>query len=70
MSVMAVRQWLTVRRRRVLYACGAAVLLFVVGNMLRPGFAGLNSIEAVLVVASFVRLVAAGQTFVILIGRH
>jgi ribose transport system permease protein len=68
MSVMAMRQWLTVGRRRVLYACGAAILLFAVGNMLRPGFAGLDSIEAVLVVASFVGLVAAGQTFVILIG--
>src|ERR1700733_15241767 len=68
MSFVMVRQWLTVGRRRILYACGAAVLLFVLGNVLRPGFAGLNSIEAVLVVASFVGLVAAGQTFVILIG--
>lgn len=68
MRGMAIRQWLTVGRRRVLYACGAAILLFVVGNMLRPGFAGLASVEAVLVVASFVGLVAAGQTFVILIG--
>ncbi|HVE22539.1 MAG TPA: ABC transporter permease [Acidocella sp.] len=68
MSVMAMRQWLTVGRRRVLYACGAAILLFAVGNVLRPGFAGLASVEAVLVVASFVGLVAAGQTFVILIG--
>jgi ribose transport system permease protein len=68
MSFTMVRQWLTVGRRRILYACGAAILLFVLGNVLRPGFAGLNSIEAVLVVASFVGLVAAGQTFVILIG--
>jgi ribose transport system permease protein len=60
--------WFTVGRRRVLYACGAAILLFAIGNLLRPGFAGLSSIEAVLVVASFVGLVAAGQTFVILIG--
>jgi ribose transport system permease protein len=68
MSFMVVRQWLTVGRRRVLYACGAAILLFAIGDLLRPGFAGLESIEAVLVVASFVGLVAAGQTFVILIG--
>ena len=68
MRAMAVRQWLTVGRRRVLYACGAAILLFVIGNLLRPGFASLDSVEAVLVVASFVGLVAAGQTFVILIG--
>jgi ribose transport system permease protein len=63
-----VGQWFTMGRRRVLYACGAAILLFAIGNLLRPGFAGLSSIEAVLVVASFVGLVAAGQTFVILIG--
>jgi ribose transport system permease protein len=60
--------WLTVGRRRVLYACCAAVLLFVIGDIVRPGFASPNSIEAILVVASFVGLVAAGQTFVILIG--
>ena len=65
---MIMRQWLTAERRRVLYACGAAILLFVIGNLLRPGFASVNSVEAVLVVASFVGLVAAGQTFVILIG--
>ena len=68
MRAMAVGQWLTVGWRRVLYACGAAILLFVIGNLLRPGFAGLGSVEAVLVVASFVGLVAAGQTFVVLIG--
>ena len=61
--------WLGSReRRRVLYAWGAAVLLFVLGNLVRPGFASLASIEAVLTVASFVGLVAAGQLFVILIG--
>jgi ribose transport system permease protein len=68
MSGAIMRQWLTAERRRVLYACGAAILLFVIGNLLRPGFASVNSVEAVLVVASFVGLVAAGQTFVILIG--
>ncbi len=55
-------------QRRVLYAWGAAVLLFVLGNLVRPGFASLASVEAVLTVASFVGLVAAGQLFVILIG--
>lgn len=68
MNGIVLWQWLTVGRRRVLYACGAAILLFVIGNLLRPGFASLDSIEAVMVVASFVGLVAAGQTFVILIG--
>jgi ribose transport system permease protein len=55
-------------RRRILYAACAAVLLFVVGALVRPGFASPDSISAVLVVASFVGLVAAGQMFVILIG--
>ncbi|HUZ65994.1 MAG TPA: ABC transporter permease [Acetobacteraceae bacterium] len=68
MSRTGVVAWLSVERRRILYACIAAVLLFVIGNVVRPGFARPASIEAVLVVASFVGLVAAGQTFVILIG--
>ncbi len=55
-------------QRRVLYAIAAAVLLFVVGEIVRPGFASLGGIESVLVVASFVGFVAAGQMFVILIG--
>lgn len=58
----------SVERRRIAYAFCAALLLFAVGAIVRPGFARPASIEAVLVVASFVGLVAAGQTFVILIG--
>lgn len=54
--------------RRVIYAFGAAVMLFVIGAVVHPGFGQWNSIQAVLVVASFVGFVAAGQTFVILIG--
>jgi ribose transport system permease protein len=53
---------------RIVYAWCAAVVLFVVGNQVRPGFASFESVQAVLVVASFVGMVAAGQTFVILIG--
>ena len=55
-------------RRRTLYALLAAVILFVVGEVVHPGFASIGSIEAVLTIASFVGLVAAGQTFVVLIG--
>jgi ribose transport system permease protein len=55
-------------RRRIIYAYVAAVLLFAVGEFVHPGFARLNSITAILTVASFVGLVAAGQTFVVLIG--
>jgi len=59
---------LTQDRRRIAYAVLAAVLLFVLGALVRPGFASPGSISAVLVVASFVGLVAAGQMFVILVG--
>ncbi len=55
-------------RRRVIYAYGAAVAIFVVGQLLHPGFASADSIRTILLVASFVGLVAAGQTLVILIG--
>ena len=42
--------------------------LFVIGEIIKPGFASIDGIQEVLQVASFVGLVAAGQTFVILIG--
>ncbi|HWI27835.1 MAG TPA: ABC transporter permease [Stellaceae bacterium] len=61
-------RFFTQERRRILYAYAAAVLLFLGGEAVRPGFASVASIEAVLVVATFVGIVAAGQTFVILIG--
>jgi ribose transport system permease protein len=59
---------LTPDRRRVFYAFGAAILVFVVGDLLHPGFASTGSIKSILVIASFVGFVAAGQTFVILVG--
>jgi ribose transport system permease protein len=55
-------------RRRGLYALLAAVVVFVVGDLIQPGFASPAGVQTVLVVASFVGLVAAGQTFVVLIG--
>lgn len=55
-------------RRRGLYALIAAIVVFVIGNVLQPGFASGSGIATVLTVASFVGLVAAGQTFVVLIG--
>ena len=42
--------------------------MFAVGDVLQPGFASAASIKAILVIASFVGFVAAGQTFVILVG--
>jgi ribose transport system permease protein len=62
------REVLTPDRRRILVAIGAAVLVFVVGAFLHKGFASVPSIKAILIVASFVGFVAAGQTFVILVG--
>ncbi len=59
---------LTPDRRRVLYAFGAAILVFVVGDFLHSGFASAASVKSILVIASFVGFVAAGQTFVILVG--
>jgi ribose transport system permease protein len=54
--------------RRILYAFAAALLLFLIGNAVHPGFAGRRSVEEILIIASFVGLVAAGQTLVILVG--
>lgn len=62
------RGWFNAERRHVLYAAAAAVVIFAAGEAVRPGFASIPGIEAVLLVASFVGLTAAGQTFVILIG--
>lgn len=59
---------ITKDRRRIIYAYLAAIMLFVIGEIVHPGFARLDSIAAILTVASFVGLVAAGQTFVVLIG--
>jgi ribose transport system permease protein len=55
-------------RRKALYGFIAAALIFVIGDQVEPGFASGSGVKTVLVVASFVALVAAGQTFVILIG--
>lgn len=55
-------------RRRIVYAFAAGIVLFAVGQIVHPGFARLDSIAAILTIASFVGIVAAGQTFVILIG--
>jgi len=60
--------FLTPDRLRVIFAFGAVVLVFVVGDILHPGFASAGSVKAILLTASFVGFVAAGQTFVVLIG--
>jgi ribose transport system permease protein len=64
----ALRTALNPDRRKIIYGFAAAIALFVIGDILTPGFASITGIQQILQVSSFVGLVAAGQTFVILIG--
>src|SRR5690606_3723339 len=63
---------LTVRLRRFLtpsaIAYGLVLVLFVVGELLSPGFLSTRQVLNVLRVASFLGIVAAGQTLVVLSG--
>jgi ribose transport system permease protein len=54
--------------RRVVYAFAAAASILLAGAFLHPGFAGWTSLRAMLVVASFIGFVAAGQMLVVLVG--
>jgi ribose transport system permease protein len=54
--------------QRLVYAFAAAALILVAGTILHPGFAGWTSLRAMLVVASFIGFVAAGQMLVVLVG--
>jgi len=64
------RWWagVTPSTRRVLYACAAAVAVLLVGAIVHPGFANWSGLRVMLVVASFIGFVAAGQMLVVLIG--
>jgi ribose transport system permease protein len=64
----ALRTALNPDRRKIIYGFAAAIALFVIGDILTPGFASGSGIQQILQVSSFVGIVAAGQTFVILIG--
>jgi ribose transport system permease protein len=66
--VARVQGRLTAERRRTLVTFAFALIVFVVGAFLHSGFASWGSVSAILEVASFVGFVAAGQTFVILVG--
>jgi ribose transport system permease protein len=59
---------LTPGRVRTLVAFLAAIAVFGIGDVLHTGFGSAGSIKAILLTASFVGFVAAGQTFVVLIG--
>jgi ribose transport system permease protein len=61
-------QRLSRSERGTLLAYVAVIALFILGGIYRPGFLRLDNIGQLLLIASFVGLVAAGQTFVILIG--
>jgi ribose transport system permease protein len=67
-AVARVQGRLTADRRRTLVTFVFALIVFVVGAFLHSGFASWGSVSAILEVASFVGFVAAGQTFVILVG--
>src|SRR5207302_3913614 len=55
-------------RRSIGLTFGAALLLFVIGGVIQPGFLRPTNVFSVLVVASFIGFVAAGQSLVILTG--
>ena len=59
---------LTPSSRRVLYAYAGAAAVLVIGSIFHPGFADWSSLRVMLVVASFIGFVAAGQMLVVLVG--
>jgi ribose transport system permease protein len=64
----ALRTALNPDRRKIIYGFVAAICLFILGDILKPGFASSSGIQQILQISSFVGIVAAGQTFVILVG--
>ena len=52
----------------VLIALALAVLLFVLGGIVQPGFASYGQAINILRLAAFLGIVAAGQTLVIISG--
>lgn len=60
--------WRTMLRNPIVLALAVAVALFVVGEMIAPGFASYGSVMNALRVAAFLGVIAAGQTIVILAG--
>jgi ribose transport system permease protein len=71
-SVLSVpRRWLgelAPGTRQVVYACGAAAAVLAVGAIVHRGFASGSSLRAMLIVASFIGFVGAGQMLVVLVG--
>ncbi|HTK11086.1 MAG TPA: hypothetical protein VL485_28185, partial [Ktedonobacteraceae bacterium] len=67
---ISLRSWsqLSHSQRGTLLAYVAIIVLFIIGGIYRPSFVLPSNIGVLLLLASFVGLAAAGQTFVILIG--
>src|SRR5260370_24022956 len=67
-SLLPTLRRLSHSQRGTLLAYVAIIVLFVIGGIYRPSFVRPDNIGLLLLLASFIGLVAAGQTFVILIG--
>lgn len=70
MSRRGIQPWkrLSQSQRGTTLAYLAVILLFLIGGIYRPSFLSPGNVLQLVLLASFVGLVAAGQTFVILIG--
>ena len=66
---IATRLGFTLKRNRaVAVTIGLVVILTLIGRILASGFLAVSSIDAMLIVATFIAIVALGQLFVILSG--
>jgi len=71
LNTQALRErWLALSAsgRRVIYACAGAIAVLMLGSFFHEGFANWSSLRVMLVVASFIGFVAAGQMLVVLVG--
>src|SRR5260370_30387793 len=68
-SLLPTLRRLSHSQRGTLLAYVAIIVLFVIGGIYRPSFVRPDNIGLLLLLASFIGLVAAGQTFVLLLGR-
>src|SRR5260370_16439876 len=67
-SLLPTLRRLSHSQRGTLLAYVAIIVLFVIGGIYRPSFVRPDNIGLLLLLASFIGLVAAGPTFVIFIG--
>src|SRR5260370_4557261 len=67
-SLLPTLRRLSHSQRGTLLAYVAIIVLFVIGGIYRPSFVRPDNIGLLLLLASFIGLVAAGQTFGVLLG--